>query len=222
MSHFIFLQVAGTMALLTQISILLVLACFSHQLMLSTCQKNQGRRGGKGVVRGQEKNRGLKVGRHPKSVSPQPVKGKTVTKDEYECSWAAAGDDVVTLRVNCTKAKKSFSCVYIARPAACPRYASNVKLYWKQVARAMSKQRELCRNSSALVRAGMCRGAARHAHFRLHETQRTTDPTSSPPPAGRAVKSCQPVHKKAAEEYCNDSWSSFCVFFFTMVQDDNC
>ncbi|XP_031722712.1 fibroblast growth factor-binding protein 1 [Anarrhichthys ocellatus] len=206
------------MALLTNVAILLVLACISHQLMLSSCQKSHGRRG-RGVDRGQHKAKaGPRVGRQSKAVPAQPLKGRMVTKDKSSCTWAATGEDIFTLGVTCKKGDRSFSCEYVARPAVCHQYASNVKLYWKQVARALKKQKSLCQDSRALVRAGVCRGAAREAHFRLHDDQRET-PTPSAP---RAVKSCQPGNKKLAEEHCNDSWSSFCTFFFTMVHDDDC
>nr|XP_019959994.1 PREDICTED: fibroblast growth factor-binding protein 1-like [Paralichthys olivaceus] len=215
------------MAFLTNLAILLVLACISHQLMLGSCQKGRRGRGGRGVDRGQHKDRsGPKVARQPKSVSAQPIKGKLVTKDKSECTWAATGEDVFVLGVTCKKGDTSFSCEYVSKPFLCPRYASNVKLYWKQIARALKKQKNLCQDGSAPVRAGMCRQAARDAHFRLRDVQRETvqppPPPPPPPPAARAVKSCQPGHKKLAEEHCNDSWSSLCTFFFTMVQDDDC
>lgn len=212
----------GFMAFLTNVTILLVLACISHQLMLGSCQKGNGRRG-RGGDRGQHKDRpGLKVGRQHKSVSAQPIKGKLVTKDKSDCTWAATGDDLFILSVTCKKGDKSFSCDYVAKPAVCSRYASNVKLYWKQIARALKKQTNLCQDSNELVRAGMCRGAARDAHFRLRDAQRKTAQPQTPPPAPRAVKSCQHKNKKLAEEYCNDSWSSFCTLVFTMVQDNDC
>ncbi|XP_070770080.1 fibroblast growth factor-binding protein 1-like [Enoplosus armatus] len=210
------------MALLTNVTILLVLAVISHQLMLSSCQKSQGRRG-RGVDRGHDRNKpGQKVGRQPKSVSAQPIKGKMVSKDKSECTWAATGEDLFILGVSCKKGGRSFGCEYVATPSVCPQYSSNVKLYWKQIARALRKQKNLCQDSSALVRAGMCRRAAREAHFRLRNTQRKTDPPSTKRPAHRAVKSCQPYNRKLAEEYCKDSWSSVCTFFFTMVQDYDC
>ncbi|XP_071314494.1 fibroblast growth factor-binding protein 1-like [Trachinotus anak] len=210
------------MAFFTNITILLVLACISHQLMLGSCQKGHGRRG-RGVDRGQHKDKsGLKAERQPKSFSAQPIKGKLVTKDKAECTWAATGDDLFILGITCKKRDRSFSCEYVARPSLCPQYASNVKLYWKQIARSLQKQRNLCQDSSALVRAGMCRRATTDAHFRLRNAQRKTALPYTPPPAPRAVESCQPGNRKLAEEYCSDSWSSFCTFFFTMVQDYDC
>ncbi|XP_026213982.1 fibroblast growth factor-binding protein 1 [Anabas testudineus] len=210
------------MAFLTNVTILLVLACISHQMMLGSCQKGNGRRG-RGVDRGQHKDRaGLKVGRQQKSVSGQPIKGKLVTKDKSHCTWAATGEDLFILGVTCKKGDRTFSCDYVAKPAVCPQYASNVKLYWKQIARALKKQKNLCLDSNELVRTGMCRGAARDAHFRLRNAQRKTAQPHPPTPAATAEKPCQHKNKKLAEEYCNDSWSSFCTFFFTMVQDYDC
>ncbi|XP_028271425.1 fibroblast growth factor-binding protein 1 [Parambassis ranga] len=211
------------MAFLTNITILLVLACISHQLMLGSCQRGHGRRG-RGVDRGQHKDRpGLKVSRQPKSVPAQPIKGKLVTKDKSECTWAATGEKLFILGVTCKKGNRNLSCEYVATPSACPQYASNVKLYWKQIARALKKQKRLCQDSNALVRAGMCRRAARDAHFRLRVPQKKKTVTPYIPPfAPRAAKSCQPVNKKLAEEHCSDSWSSVCAFFFTMVQDYDC
>lgn len=208
------------MAFFTNITILLVLACISHHLMVGSCQKGNGPRG-RGVDRGQHRVRsGLKVGRPHKSV--QLFKGKLVTNDKSNCTWTAAGEDLVTLGVTCEKEGRSFSCDYVARPVVCPQYASNDKLYWKQIARALKKQRNLCLGSNELVRAGMCRGAASEAHFRLHNSQKKAAQPYAPPPAPKAAKSCQHNNKKLAEEYCNHSWLSFCMFFFTMVQDYDC
>lgn len=199
------------MALLTNVTILLVLAC-----VVSSSQKSHGRRG-RGVDRGQHKDRpGLKP------VHAQPMKGKMATKDKSECTWVATGNDLFTLGVTCRKEGGTVSCEYVARPSVCRQYASNVKLYWKQISRALQKQKGLCEDSSALVKAGMCRRAARDAHFRLQHPQRKAAPPPTPRPAPRAVGSCKHQNKKLAEEYCNSSWSSVCTFFFTMVQDYDC
>lgn len=208
------------MALITNFTILLVLACISHQLMLSSCQKSQGRRGK--VDRGQDKSKGIKVSRQPKSVTPQPIKGKMVSKDKSECTWAATGDDLFTLSVTCKKGDRSFSCVYVARPAVCPEYVSNDSRYWQQIRRALKKQKNFCRDSKTMIKAGMCRRAAIDANFRLHNAARIPAPPSAPRPASTGVKSCQSDNKKLADEYCKDSWSSFCTFFFTMVHDGDC
>lgn len=207
---------AGFMALLTHVTILLVLACISHQIVLSSCQKSHGRRGS----RGQNKEKsGPRLGPQPKSAPSRPIKGSLVTKDKSECTWEATGEDLVILSVTCKTGGSSSSCEYVARPSVCPQYASNVRLYWKQMTRALKKQRRLCEDSNVLIKAGVCRRAARDAHFKLQHVQRRTTPPPTSEPAPRAVKSCRAESEKRAEEYCNDSWSSVCTFLFAMVED---
>lgn len=213
------------MALLTNLTVLLLLGCISNQLELISCQKSQGRRG-RGSDRGQHRDKpAVKAARQAKS--PQSLKGKTVSKDGSECHWAARGQEVVVLAVNCKKGGSSFSCEYEVRPSACPQFASDVRLYWKQVARALKKQQSLCRDRRAIIKAGMCRRAVRDAHFRLRGGRGktaaavTTQSTMAQPDLA-GVTLCSSKNKKRAEEFCNESWSSFCIFFFTMVQSDDC
>lgn len=210
---------ADCMALLTNISLLLVLACISHQLVLSSCQKTHGRRGS----RGQNKDKPIQnLGCQPKTA-PARLKGKLVTTDKSECTWSATGNDLLTLRITCQKGVSRFSCEYNARPSVCPQYSSKAELFWKQMARALKKHQSLCEDSNVPIKAGLCKRAAKDAHFRLSHVQ---EKTIAPPPPSlpklRAVKSCQDDNMKRAEEYCSNSWSSVCVFFFTMVQDYDC
>ncbi|KAM9377428.1 fibroblast growth factor-binding protein 1 [Pholidichthys leucotaenia] len=211
------------MALLTNVTILLVLACISHQLMLGSSQRGQGRQG-RGADRGQNKDKsGLKVGHQDKSASAQQTVGKLVTKDKWKCTWAASGEDLLILSITCKKGGRSFSCQYAGRPQVCQSYTSNIQLFWVQIGRALKRQKNLCQDSGSLVRARMCRGAARDAHFRLRVSRgKETARPNIPPSAITPVKSCQPDNKKRAEEFCSDSWSSFCTFLFTMVQDYDC
>lgn len=206
------------MAFLTNTTILLILACVSHQLVLSSCQKTNGRK-----TRGMDRDRtGLRAGRQTKSNSLQPIEGKTVTRDKAECTWAATGSKLLTMGVTCKKGSNRISCEFVARPGVCKPYTTNVKLYWKQIARALRKQKDLCQDNNALVKAGMCRKAPREAHFRFRKTERKASPRLSLTPVPLAVKSCQRANKKLAEEYCSHSWSSVCTFFFTMVKDYDC
>lgn len=213
------------MALLTNLTALLLLGCISHQLASISCQKSPGRRG-RGSERGQHRDKtALKAARQAKS--PQSLKGKTVIKQGGECHWAATGQDVVVLAVTCKKGGASFACEYEARPSACSQYASDPRLYWKQVARALKKQKSLCRDRRAMIKAGMCRRAARDAHFRLRgDRAKVATVVTAPSPTLRpnlgGVTTCPSKNKKRAEEFCNESWSSFCIFFFTMVQGDDC
>ncbi|KAM9741793.1 fibroblast growth factor-binding protein 1 [Menidia menidia] len=201
------------MALLTNVAILLVVACFSHHVMVGSCQRGHGKRG----------RTGPKAGRQPKSGSARPIKGKLLTRDKAECSWVATGEDPVILNITCKKADGILRCEYAARPGSCPQYASNGDLYWKQISRALKKQRSLCGGRSALVKAGVCRKAPQSAHFRLQVAQKKeTFSPFVPPVTAEAVKSCRPANRKLAGEFCKASWTSLCTFLFTMVKDYDC
>lgn len=202
------------MALLMNISLLLLLACISHQLVLSSSQKSHGRRTNKD-------KKIHHVGHHPNSARAH-TKGKLVTKDKSECTWSVSGNDLLTLRVTCQKGVSRFSCEYNARPSVCPQYSTKAELYWEQIARALKKHQSLCQESNVSIKAGLCRRAARNAHFRLSRVQKKTTPPPPTQPQPRAVKSCLDDNTKRAAEYCSNPWSSVCLFFFTMVQDYDC
>ncbi|XP_037531525.1 fibroblast growth factor-binding protein 1 [Nematolebias whitei] len=209
------------MALLTNIIILLVLACVSHPMILGASPKGHGRRG-RGD-RGQHKETGQKLGRQSKSVSAFRAVGDWVTRDKSECTWTATGEAVVTLNITCKNRDRSFSCEYAARPSVCPQYASSKELFWAQISRALKKQKNICQDHGGLVRAGVCKRAGREAHFRLGAAPKIKSASSSIPPfTTKAVKSCQPDNRKLAEQLCSHSWSSFCTFLFTMVKDSDC
>ncbi|XP_072288892.1 fibroblast growth factor-binding protein 1-like isoform X2 [Eucyclogobius newberryi] len=182
------------MAFLTNAAVLLILACVSHQLVLGSSPRQ--------------------------ARSPQPIKGKMVTKDKAECTWAATGDRLFTMGVTCKKEGKRISCDYVARPHLCPQFEGNAKRYWRQIGRSLRKQKDVCQDGDALVRAGMCQRAPRQAHFRLEKSDRKASPRSEP--SASTVKSCQPANERRAREFCKHSWSSFCTFFFTMVNDQDC
>uniref|UniRef100_A0A673NE05 Fibroblast growth factor binding protein 1b n=1 Tax=Sinocyclocheilus rhinocerous TaxID=307959 RepID=A0A673NE05_9TELE len=139
-------------------------------------------------------------------------------KDGARCSWRAArGGDAFVLGVTCKNGPKTFGCEYVAKPTACEQYASNTKAYWKQITRSLKKQRRLCRDSAAMVKAGMCRSA----HFRLKDT-RPSSRVPLPPTAGNNHCPDRIERLKVAEEYCSRAWSSLCAFFFLMLENDEC
>ncbi|KAM9412872.1 fibroblast growth factor-binding protein 1-like [Salvelinus alpinus] len=223
------------MTLLTNLTVMLVIACISQQFMVANCQRSK-KRGMK-----KKENEGPKDGEQPKAPVQSPdkknsspkgnvFKGKFSAKDKMQCTWVATGDDAFVLSVNCKKGQTSFDCEYVAKPATCPGYESNTKAYWKQIARALKKNKNLCFDSTALIKAGMCRKAPKDAHFKLNHTPRdivtlprtTIQPRSSLSASSFGAKSCAVNQKRLAEEYCAASWSSLCTFFFSMVQNDDC
>lgn len=173
-------------------------------------------------------------------------KGKFTTKDKAQCTWKAEGTDTYFMTVTCNKGKDTRECTYTARPDSCLGYSGNKKGYWKQIARALKKQKKLCQDPAALIKAGMCKRAPEDAHFKLEtptnpdltkavptinsvhgrkqvstSTKRTTTTVSTP--AGATDTSCteRVDHTKLAEEKCG-SWASLCNFFFSIVQSSDC
>lgn len=220
------------MTFLTNLALLLFFACVSQQFMTAYCQRGQGR---KGKTDGEEKVKGQKGGQAQihvpssdkksssrTSPSRSVLKGKFSTKDKTHCTWVATGDHTYLLGISCKKEGKSFDCEYVAKPSVCPQYKSNTKMYWKQITRSLKKQKKLCFETTSLVRAGMCRNAPLDAHFKLNMIPSSNTPPASLSPAGLRACPDKVDQKKLAEEYCDESWSSFCTFFFSMVQSDDC
>ncbi|XP_048852488.1 fibroblast growth factor-binding protein 1-like [Brienomyrus brachyistius] len=212
--------------------LLLLVACIAQQVFVVESEKGQGRKGeGKGKGAGKKEATPEKPPAAPRGSDKgqktrggkEAFKGKFSTKDKKQCTWAANGEDKFTLGVTCKKGGETFNCEYTATPAKCPQYAPNVKMYWKQIARALKKQKTLCQDVNAIIKTGVCKKAPKDAHFRLNLAPQATEiaPASV---SSKGNKTCTEDvdNEKRAEEYCNGSWSSLCTFFFSMVQNGDC
>lgn len=195
----------------TDLALVLIFACIVQQFVPVNSLRDRGKRAqtdGKGKRRGQRHESGLK--------------GRFSLKDGARCSWRAArGDDAFVLGVTCKNGVKTFDCEYVAKPTACQQYVSDTKAYWKQIARSLKKQKSLCRDSTAMVKAGMCRSAPADAHFRLKDKRPSSRPPL-PPAAGNNHCPDRIERLKVAEDYCKSAWSSLCTFFFLMLENDEC
>ncbi|XP_036373176.1 fibroblast growth factor-binding protein 1-like [Megalops cyprinoides] len=219
------------MMILNHFALVLLIACVAQQVLVINCEKGQGRKGkrdGKGKDNGSQ---GPPPAKPPVAstgsegqVGKGALKGKFSTKDKTQCTWQASGQDRFTIAVVCEKGGVGFNCEYTARPAACPQYASGAKTYWKQIARALKKQKNICQDANTLVKAGMCKKAPRDAHFKLSiSTPAPPRPeTTTPPPSDNKTCSDKADKQKLAEEYCSSSWVSLCNFFFSMIQNEDC
>ncbi|XP_016409800.1 fibroblast growth factor-binding protein 1-like [Sinocyclocheilus rhinocerous] len=191
----------------TDIALVLIFACIVQQFVQVNSLRDRGRRA-------QADRKGKRRGQRNES----DLRGRFSLKDGARCSWRAArGGDAFVLGVTCKNGPKTFGCEYVAKPTACEQYASNTKAYWKQITRSLKKQRRLCRDSAAMVKAGMCRSA----HFRLKDT-RPSSRVPLPPTAGNNHCPDRIERLKVAEEYCSRAWSSLCAFFFLMLENDEC
>lgn len=220
------------MTILSNIAIVLLLACVAQLVLVGDCTRGQGRKGKKDG-RGTDRGRAEKVPRPPviqpsdrhekeqKAPSVKGVfKGRFSTKDKSQCTWVAKGEDEFTLEVKCKKGADTFRCEYKGSPAVCPEYASRSKVYWKQIARSLKKQKSLCKDPTALVKAGMCRHARKAAHFKLNNAPNKPQESSTPLSPSSGGKSCAELRKQQAEEYCSTSLTSVCTMLLTMVQND--
>uniref|UniRef100_A0A672MMD8 Fibroblast growth factor binding protein 1b n=1 Tax=Sinocyclocheilus grahami TaxID=75366 RepID=A0A672MMD8_SINGR len=158
-------------------------------------------------------------------------KAKFTTKDKAQCSWVARGEDKYTMTVTCKPGNgDGFTCKYTAKPATCTEYGSNPEGYWKQIARSVKKQKKLCADPRAMIRAGMCKRAPLDAHFKLSETSQAKPPktektpiaTNTTPPDTKRQCTERIDHSEVAKEKCGDSWASLCAFLFTVIQSGDC
>ncbi len=193
----------------TDVALVLIFACIVQQFAQVDSLRDRGRRAQtEGKRRGQRNQSGLK--------------GRFSLKDGARCSWSAVrGDDAFVLGVTCKNGAKTFGCEYAAKPTACQQYASDTNAYWKQISRSLKKQRRLCRDSTAMVKAGMCRSAPADAHFRLKDT-RPSSRAPLPTTAGNTHCPDRIERLRVAEENCSSAWSSLCTFLFLMLENDEC
>ncbi|KAI2668587.1 fibroblast growth factor-binding 1-like protein [Labeo rohita] len=205
------------MSLRGTLALLLFLACLSQLIFTA-----ESIRGAKRKIATQERRGDNKV-----SI----FKGKFTTKDETQCSWVARGEDKYIMNVTCnTGNRNGFSCKYTAKPATCTEYGSNPEGYWKQIARSVKKQKKLCKDPRAKIRAGMCKSAPQDAHFKLTETSQAKPPktektqitknTTLPDTKRQCTERID--HSELAKEKCGDSWASLCSFLFTVIQSGDC
>ncbi|TSV81514.1 Fibroblast growth factor-binding protein 1 [Bagarius yarrelli] len=213
------------MASLKGITLILICVCLLQHFLQANAQAKKGK--------GRQKQHILT----PKPASPPRIpkkssskdpkvnnilfKGRTPNRDGTRCLWAATESSVgdngtFVLSITCKKGtERSLQCEYTAKVRLCPEYTTNVNAFWKQIGSSLKRQKMLCRDSKTLLKAKMCRKAPKGAHFALSITP-LVQPTSN--------KLCSNLsHKqKLAEEYCGSSWSSFCTFFFAMVETEDC
>ncbi|XP_056112929.1 fibroblast growth factor-binding protein 1 [Rhinichthys klamathensis goyatoka] len=206
------ISLRGTLALL------LFLACLSQLIFTADS------------IRGAKEKRRRQESRGDDNIAV--LKGK-FTKDKARCSWLARGEDSYTMTVTCRRGNgDGFTCKYTAKPATCTEYGSNPEGYWKQIVRSIKKQKKLCADFRALIRAGMCKRAPLDAHFKLtgtsqakpHKTGNGKTPitTNTTLPDNKRQCTERIDHSEIAKEKCGDSWGNLCNFLFTMIQSGDC
>ncbi|KAJ7329206.1 hypothetical protein JRQ81_015380 [Phrynocephalus forsythii] len=172
------------------------------------------------------------------------LKGKFITKEKFVCTWMVNEFETATLKIDCKKEEDTFSCEFFSNPSTCPQYPENKKAFWKQITRSLKKKKNMCQDSTSVVKSRLCNKGPPSAHLRLikqipendkqkkpvsHEkvplTPVTPVETENQPEktASECVEDIDYIDQsKVAEEYCSETWLSLCKFFISMVQDKKC
>uniref|UniRef100_A0A8C5LLA1 Fibroblast growth factor binding protein 1 n=1 Tax=Leptobrachium leishanense TaxID=445787 RepID=A0A8C5LLA1_9ANUR len=165
------------------------------------------------------------------------LQGKFVSKDKAECVWSVTGTETVTLNVQCSKGETQLSCSFGGSPSTCPQYRENQKNYWKQITRALRKQKNICMDTKAVLKSKECKKGLKEAHLSYvispplvaedkgnsHGDLNTPVHVNVPGDNTECVEDVDVAEKRRiAEEYCGSSWSSLCSFFISMLESKSC
>ncbi|KAM9329698.1 fibroblast growth factor-binding protein 1 [Gastrophryne carolinensis] len=175
-----------------------------------------------------EKERGSKGGKGS-------LQGKFVSKEKADCAWSVSGMGTLALNVNCTTGDSRFFCTFKGNPTACPKYAKNEKSYWKQISRALRKQKNICQDQNAVLKSKECKKGPPEAHFSylipnvpsVPELHSNGQPEPTPEVDIKKDDDCvenkdADENQRMAKEYCGESWGSLCFMLFSMVQSKTC
>ncbi|XP_075045069.1 fibroblast growth factor-binding protein 1 [Mixophyes fleayi] len=220
-----------------------VIILVSQTLLVEGNKQREGKKNREGTA--EEKPRGAAKEEGKQSPtrngkgkgSKGSLQGKFVAKDKADCVWSVSGTETMVLNIDCTNGETRVSCTFGGTPTACPGYAGNQKNYWKQITRALKKQKNICQDQKAVLKSKVCKSGPKEAHLSYiihrvkapehgHNNHGQVRPTTKIDTNERSKECMEDPEiieaQRAAKEYCGDSWGSLCSFFFSMVQSKNC
>ena len=229
---------------LTLLSLLLLAV-----LMLLAQAKKEGRNRHGSKANADEAHALGKPGKEPRSQpTKRPIKGKFVTPDHADCRWTVTEqEDGIALKVECTQQDNTFSCFFTGNPTSCLELHKN-NAYWKQIGRNLRSQKVICGDAKSVLKTRVCRKKFQESNLKLVNSTliRIKKPsqelmelspmdkveviTSPSPEKTQPMTTKDPQcleedlenQKKAALEYCGETWGSLCKVCLSMVQGSSC
>ncbi|XP_004624610.1 fibroblast growth factor-binding protein 1 [Octodon degus] len=193
--------------------------------MLTQKVKNGARHRQSGAADGSssnlDKTQSLKRGGPPKSKT-----NMFVSRDKgANCTWVETKQELGTaLLVECTGMQQQFSCVFAGNPAECLQHNGG-NVYWKQIIRALRKQKNICGDWKSVLKAKVCRKGFPQANLKLKSStllENTKPRKGKPKPSPTEHPNIEGASSKELHKPKEDVFSTLAVTKTVTTQGPEC